>query len=86
MLTENQRLRGLVEGFSPSVSVECAQTPPSSWYTDPAIAELERTSVFRQHWLTEPCKHYVFAFMEFLRCVEPELTPSGGLESLLKCV
>ena len=55
MLTENQRLRGLVEGFSPSIPVDCAQTPPSSWYTDPAMAELERKSVFRQHWLAVCC-------------------------------
>ena len=55
MLTENQRLLGLVEGFSPSVSVDSAHTPPSSWYTDPEIAELERASVFRRHWLAICC-------------------------------
>jgi len=31
-------------------------------------------------------KNEIVALTDFLGCVEPELRPSGGLESLLKCV
>lgn len=40
----------LVAAFDPAVPIERAATPPSAWYTDPAIYQLERRSVFRNSW------------------------------------
>ena len=36
--------------FDPSVPVESASTPPSSWYTDPAFHDAEARTVFRNSW------------------------------------
>ena len=44
------RLRAEIERFDPSVPIEAAWTPPSSWYTDPEILALERAAVFRGSW------------------------------------
>lgn len=58
-------LRDLVARFDPAVPVQQASTPPSAWYTDPAIHELERHAVFGRAWqpvaglceLAEPGAH-----------------------------
>jgi choline monooxygenase len=47
---DSQRLREMIEAFDPAVPIERAWTPPSSWYTDPEIYELERRTVFRSSW------------------------------------
>jgi choline monooxygenase len=43
-------LRDEVERFDPSIPIEDACTPPSSWYTTPALFELERRAVFGRAW------------------------------------
>ncbi len=43
-------LEALVSAFDPSVPIARASTPPASWYTDPAIFELERRTTFSRHW------------------------------------
>ncbi|MCH9681219.1 MAG: aromatic ring-hydroxylating dioxygenase subunit alpha [Deltaproteobacteria bacterium] len=46
----DEHLRAEVAGFDPTVAVERAWTPPSSWYTSPAVFELERREVFGRRW------------------------------------
>jgi len=41
------RLREEIERFDPSRPLESARTPPSSWYLDARVQELEARSVFR---------------------------------------
>ncbi|XXG58118.1 hypothetical protein AAC387_Pa04g0508 [Persea americana] len=40
----------LVEAFDPRIPLEEAQTPPSSWYTDPSFLGLEFDRVFFRGW------------------------------------
>ncbi|HET6347981.1 MAG TPA: aromatic ring-hydroxylating dioxygenase subunit alpha [Candidatus Krumholzibacteria bacterium] len=44
-------LREEVSRFDASAPLEAAWLPPKSWYNDPRFYELERDSVFRNHWL-----------------------------------
>jgi choline monooxygenase len=44
-------LRDEVLRFNASVPLEAAWLPPSSWYNDARFYELERDTVFRNHWL-----------------------------------
>ena len=39
-----------VFAFNPDLPLEEAWTPPASWYTAPAVDQLERTAVFRNSW------------------------------------
>lgn len=39
-----------MEPFDPTVPIERAATPPSSWYTHPASLARERMTVFRRSW------------------------------------
>jgi len=43
-------LAEMVAGFTPQIPIEHAWTPPSSWYTAPAIHQLERQTVFKRSW------------------------------------
>lgn len=43
-------LRDLVARFDPGLPLETAVTPPAGWYTDADLAELERGTIFRDHW------------------------------------
>jgi choline monooxygenase len=46
-------LREIIANYDPNSSLGQASTPPSSWYTDPRILELEQRTVFlRSWWLT----------------------------------
>lgn len=40
-----------LDSFDPSVPIESAWLPPSSWYTAPGVFEVERDTVFRNNWL-----------------------------------
>jgi choline monooxygenase len=44
-------LRREVERFDPSLPIERAHTPPSSWYLEPAFEQLERDTVFSRNWI-----------------------------------
>ena len=46
----HQRLYNELHRFDPRIVIEEAWTPPSSWYTDPELCELERSSVFATTW------------------------------------
>jgi len=37
--------------FDPSIPVESAVTPPSSWFIDPTIYQIERKAVFGRSWI-----------------------------------
>lgn len=40
-----------LNGFDPTVPIEAAWLPPSSWYTERAVFEVERDTVFKNGWL-----------------------------------
>ena len=40
----------LIESYDPKRQLATASTPPSSWYTDASILELERPAVFSRAW------------------------------------
>lgn len=42
--------RKLVDEFDPKIPLEKAQTPPSSWYTDPSFLSLELDRLFYRGW------------------------------------
>lgn len=50
----NQQLADLslsfVDDFDPTVPIQNAFTPPSSWYTDPSFLSLELSNVFYRSW------------------------------------
>ncbi|XP_070543827.1 uncharacterized protein [Ptychodera flava] len=48
---DQQELREMVHRYDPSVPIERAITPPSSWYTSPAMYKLEKDTVFKNNWL-----------------------------------
>jgi choline monooxygenase len=43
-------VRDIVDEYNPQSSLAEASTPPSSWYTDSRILELEQLSVFSRSW------------------------------------
>ncbi len=43
-------LRALIESYDAAAALESATTPPSAWYTDSRIYELERRAVFGSTW------------------------------------
>ncbi len=48
--TDFSGLRERVEHFDPERPLESSETPPSEWYTDTRLYELERESVFGRSW------------------------------------
>ncbi len=40
-----------LDDFNPTVPIENAWLPPSSWYTEPGVFEVERDTVFKNNWL-----------------------------------
>src|SRR6266536_36867 len=42
----------IIETYNPDARLAEALTPPSSWYVDPRILELERSTVFARSWQT----------------------------------
>ncbi len=45
-----ESLRAAIERFDPRVPIERAWTPPSVWYVDPRMADVERQAVFQRSW------------------------------------
>ncbi|HEY7316224.1 MAG TPA: aromatic ring-hydroxylating dioxygenase subunit alpha [Candidatus Binatia bacterium] len=43
-------VKDIVETYHPDLPLAEASTPPSSWYTDPRIFELEKQTVFARSW------------------------------------
>ena len=43
-------LKQLIDGYDSNVVLSEASTPPSSWYSDPRILELEQQTVFSRSW------------------------------------
>ena len=43
-------VREMIDSYNPDVSLAEASAPPSSWYIDPRIFELERRTVFTRSW------------------------------------
>ena len=43
-------VKEIVENYDPSTSLDKASTPPSSWYTDSLILELEQKTVLSRSW------------------------------------
>lgn len=47
---DRHALAAEVQRFDPSLPLERALTPPSSWYRQPAFFELDRSAVFASNW------------------------------------
>jgi choline monooxygenase len=45
-----RNVKEIIESYDPKRQLATASTPPSSWYTDPSILELERQTVFSRAW------------------------------------
>ena len=43
-------VKEIVETYNPDTPLAEASTPPSSWYVDPRILELERSTIFTRSW------------------------------------
>ena len=43
-------VKEIVETYNPDAPLAEASTPPSSWYVDPRIFELEQSTVFARSW------------------------------------
>jgi phenylpropionate dioxygenase-like ring-hydroxylating dioxygenase large terminal subunit len=43
-------VKEIIETYNPDAPLAEASTPPSSWYVDPRILELERSTVFASSW------------------------------------
>jgi choline monooxygenase len=43
-------LKDIIESYDPNAPLAEASTIPSTWYVDPALAELERQTVFARSW------------------------------------
>jgi choline monooxygenase len=43
-------LRDIIAGYNPDAPLSEASTPPASWYTDPRIFDLEKSTVFSRSW------------------------------------
>jgi choline monooxygenase len=43
-------VKEIIDSYNPNAPLAEAFTPPSSWYVDPRVFELERRSVFAQSW------------------------------------
>ena len=43
-------IREIIAAYNPDAHLSEASTPPSSWYTDPRILELEQKTVLSQSW------------------------------------
>lgn len=48
--SDDRALREQIARFDPTLPIEEAWTPPSSWYTDPALHALEQRAVFSWAW------------------------------------
>ena len=46
----NTAIRKLVNTYNPQTVLWKASTPPSSWYTDPRIFEVEQRTIFHRSW------------------------------------
>jgi choline monooxygenase len=46
----NTLVRDIVDAYNPQKSLSQASTPPSSWYADPRIFEIEKRTVFSRSW------------------------------------
>lgn len=50
VLTMGTIVKKVVDGYNPNRALANASTPPSSWYTDASILELEQGTVFSRSW------------------------------------
>ena len=50
-LTADPWLRQQIARFDPTLPIEQARTPPSIWYENPKILELEQQSIFLNQWV-----------------------------------
>jgi choline monooxygenase len=73
-------VREIIESYDPNLSLAHASSPPSSWYTDGRIFELEQRSVFSRSWQTMGRIDQLREPGQFLSCqiaAEPLLVVRG---------
>jgi len=74
-------LKDLIESYDSNRPLTTASTPPSSWYTDSSIFEIEQRTVFSRSWLHIGRAEQVRAHGEYVTCEiagEPILVIRGS--------
>lgn len=74
-------LKEIIESYDPNAPLAEALTPPSSWYVDPRILELERKTVFTRSWQAVGRSAQVREPGQFIACEvagEPILVVRGN--------
>ena len=61
-------LRDIIANYNPNHPLTAASTPPSSWYTDPRIFDLEQRTVFPRAWQMVGRIYQVGEPGQFLTC------------------
>jgi choline monooxygenase len=74
-------LKQIIEDYNPNAPLAEASTPPSSWYTDPRLLELEQLMVFSGSWQMIGRAEQVCEAGQYLTCdlaSEPILVVRGN--------
>ena len=74
-------VKKLIESYDPNVLLSEASTPPSCWYTDPRLLELEQRTVFSRSWQMIGRAEQVREPGQYITCDfagEPILVVRGG--------
>lgn len=74
-------LKALIESYDPDVLISEASTPPSSWYTDPRLFDLEQRTIFSRSWQMIGSAKQLVAPGQYITCDvagEPILVVRGN--------
>lgn len=74
-------VKEIIEGYDPNHPLATASTPPSTWYTDPRILELEQQTVFSRSWQLIGRSEQVHEPGQYISCEiagEPIFTIKGN--------
>ena len=74
-------VKDLIGSYDPTRPLAASSTPPSVWYTDPRILELEQRAVFSRSWLQIGRAEQLRKPGEYITCEiagEPILVVQGG--------
>ena len=85
-------VKEIIETYNPDAILAEASTPPYSWYVDPRILELERSTVFARSWQVVGRADQVREPGQYITCEltgEPILVVRGNdgvLARILQCL
>ena len=75
----NESLQTEIERFDPSVPIEAAWMPPSSWYLDPQFLDLEYMMSRVVAALADIADPYASALIVFVQCLLQQMRPGFRL-------